>query len=191
MTLHSARAQVWTEVGDAGDLPGTAQSPIWIGSSLTITGTFSGTVGGPDMYLLPITSPGTFSATVTAGPNTQVFLFTTSGLGIAFNDDASGPLSALPMGNPLYAALPPGHYLLAISASNADPSSAPGMIFPDTPSGVFSATGPGGGSFITGWSTSSMTGTYSIHFTGVSIPAPPGIGMLVLAGLARRRRRVA
>jgi hypothetical protein len=189
IALQSARAQSWAEVGDAGDLPGTAQVPIGVGFITHITGTMT---GNPDMYLIHIAPGGGFTATTeTAGTtfDTQLFLFTTTGIGIAMNDDTTGsaPFHST-LSGPLLSQIPAGNYLLAISVFGTEPVSAGGLIFPDVFPGVFGPTGPGGGSPITSWTGTGGTGTYDILLTG-SFPAPPSVAVLALAAMAGRRRR--
>jgi MYXO-CTERM domain-containing protein len=189
ITASGAFAQVWAEVGDAGELVGTAQ--VTGGGVLTsITGAL--TTGDADMYLITINTPTSFSASTVGGAafDSQLFLFTSAGVGIAFNDDA-GPLqSALTVGNPLYASLAAGQYLLAVSGFNHDPTSAGGAIFPDSFPGIFGPTGPGGGSPVTGWTAAGASGTYTIALTGVrAAPGPASLALIGLAGFAARRRR--
>jgi hypothetical protein len=173
-----AVAASWAEVGDAGDLPATAQSTFVLGpmpslgtSIGSITGTLSSSTDR-DMYRICKVATSASSATTVGTPGTlsdsQLFLFTGVGLGILANDDddPSGTLrSTLPA-----AALPAlgfGAYNLAISGFDADPVSVGGLIFPSTPfGGVFGPTGPGGGSPIIGWSGAGQSGTYQINLTG-------------------------
>jgi hypothetical protein len=215
----SAHAGVWVEgaggSGDAGPLPGTAQTII--GDFLVGTGGLTAIEGrlittpfpaGADMYRFVITTPTLFSANTLFDPvivggtpigDTQLFLFHLSGHGIAANDDApSSVRSLLAAGNSLYASLAPGQYLLAVSAFDRDPESVGGAIFPDTPFGaIHGPTGPGGGSPVTTWGgTAFEPGTYRIELTGVA--AVPEPSSLVLAGVAaagglfaRLRRRIA
>jgi hypothetical protein len=80
----SSTSWAYSEVGEAGSLPGTAQGTS--GAPLTsISGTISSNTDA-DMYQIFISSPGTFSATTvgTGGSlsDTQLFLFDTDGLGI-------------------------------------------------------------------------------------------------------------
>ena len=208
----AARAEtIWMEVGDAGQLPATAQVPMVPGALTGISGTITN-AGDADMYLINITNPAAFSATTVGQPgtlfDTQLFLFRTTGFGIEANDNVSlMPLnlrSTLPAGGPL-APTTPGLYLLAISAFDNDPVAPGGLqIFPDPPGGVgvVGPTGPGGGLAITGWTgTGNTTGTYQIALTGVgggdgAIPEPSsvvllGLGAVAALGYCIRRRRAA
>jgi hypothetical protein len=202
---------IWMEVGDAGDLPSTAQIIEMSGGGglVAITGSIATTTDA-DMYCFSITSPATFSATTVGTPgtlgDTQLRLFRgdltpPSGIGIASNDDSVGLRSTLPAGSPLYATLPAGNYCVAISGFDRDPVSPGGEIFPDTFAGVFGPTGPGGGMAITGWAGTSATGTYTIALTGAAfkdvagaVPEPGsfallGLGVIGLAAYTWRRRK--
>ncbi len=207
----TARAIPWTEVGDAGDLPATAQVPFGVGALTSIRGFIGNdrpnSLLDADMYRIHIPVPGAFSATTfgTGGTlvDTQLFLFDAAGFGVYANDDVPGsPRSRLPAGHPLG---PPGaaDYFLAISGSGRNPVSAGGLIFPTSPkTGVLGPAGLGGGMPISGWTGfHPRRGTYTINLTGAefasaAVPAPavPAPATLLLLGsglvvLALRRRR--
>jgi len=187
LTASGALAQ-WVETGDAGELVGTAQTPLGVGALTTITGSVG---GDTDMYLISINSPATFSASTvgsTGGRDSQLWLFTTSGMGIACNDDSVGFESTL--SGPLVTSIAPGNYLLAVNGFNSNALSAGGLIFPDTFPGVFGPTGPGGGSPLTGWTGAGASFGYTITLTGARfVPGPASLALLGLVGLAGRRRR--
>lgn len=173
---------------DAAETPGTAQIAYGTGSMTAIRGVVSGT--DADVYAIRIPDFSQFSATTVGGASngadTQLFLFTSSGVGIACNDDTgSASQSTLPLGSALYSGYGPGTYLLAISRFNHDPVSASGLIFPDTPTnGVYGPTGPGGGSPLLGWAGGSGTNsTYAIFLTGVEfVSLTPDVPPTAVAG---------
>lgn len=184
----------WTEAGDAGQLPGTAQSVTGSGLLSMITGE----LGTTDADMFAVFISGAFTATTVDTPgslaDTQLFLFDSDGYGVLGNDDAnSGTLRSTLSGS-----LDPGIYYLAISAFNRDPFNAHGLIFPDLPrTDLHGPDGSGGAFPVTSWSDSPRpSGTYQINLSGVSVvPLPPAAlaglsglaGVLALGALRRRR----
>jgi hypothetical protein len=181
LTLSGASvclAQGFSEVGDAGKLPCTAQIAAGTGSLTTITGAIA--FGDVDMYQIFVTGGGTFSAS--AGGESPgyaldpvLFLFDANGRGVYANDDAWPPDPFFPPGRALLPAgqaltpLMAGVYFLAIAPSDIFPVSAGGRIFPFSPTGtdVLGPTGPGGALPASGWSGSFFsTGSYTITLTG-------------------------
>lgn len=202
-----ASADPWVELGDAGQLPGTAQSTSGTNPLTSISGSLSSPTD-VDMYLIFITGGGTFSASTVGGTSldTQLYLFNAGGFGVYHNDDQAGCLclqSTLPAGHAL-TPLAPGFYYLAISNFDNDPLSAGGYIFPFFPSdGVHGPTGSGGGQPITSWDNFAFSGTggYTITLTGAqfangaqAIPEPAtmlllGTGLAGIAAGIRNRRK--
>jgi hypothetical protein len=153
-TSANAADVTYTESGDSGDLPGTAQTPTGnFGDNLTqISGTVSIDVGpgssvkDADLYLIHICDPANFSATSVHGADfdTQLYLFDENGFAVYGNDDADntggkGGASAVlqsTLPNPflndkdvLVGPLTAGCYYLAISGFNFDPSDGSGPMF--------------------------------------------------------------
>ncbi|MBC7881561.1 MAG: PEP-CTERM sorting domain-containing protein [Anaerolineae bacterium] len=197
---HSAHAATFAEGTDAGQTLGTAKivDTSAFGTSLdTITGNIPVGLGRADLFQIYLTG-GTFSAdtNLTTGTltDTQLFLFSASGLGVFWDDDAgTGLLSQFSISN-----VTAGIYYLGISGYNYDPISAGGQIFSGTSGGP---TGPGGASPLTGWAfttgTTSDSGVYTISLTGATfVPEPSEVmGLLAFAGLGsaaflKRRRLV-
>ena len=181
----------WTEIGDAGDLPGTAQAVTGSGPLLSITGTMNDP--DVDMYQIYIYDPAGFSAYAT-GWDPMLFLFDQSGMGVYGDDDSGGTGfdAFLPAGD-TYSPTTAGIYYLAISEFALHPNSASGSIFSGYP--TLSPTGPGAGSPVSSWSgaTWGIGGDYTIELTGAAhIPAPGaillgGIGVGLVSWLRRRR----
>lgn len=211
---RAAAAQVWNEVGDAGALPTVAQGTSGVGVLSLITGILGSTTD-VDMFLLDLTGGGTFSATTVDQEgllfDSQLYLFSASGLGVYANDDdlfSLAPRSTLPAFNPL-TPVAPGFYYLAISGAPRRPISGDGstlpafnLIFPAEPyTDVAGPVGPGGGSAITNWTNTAFEGTgagvtYTIALTGAqyAVPEPGTLVLLVLGASAplacvRLRRR--
>lgn len=173
----AALAQTWTENGEAGKLPASAQVVAGAGALTQINGNFNdpseplGIGNDKDMFRICITDPSSFTATTVGGTtaDTQMFLFNEAGLGVAFNDDQTGLQSGL---TNLFVTTP-GVYLLAVSTYNRDATSAGGLIWLNSPFNTERAPdGPGAASPITGWTGESATAVtaaaYSIFLTGCS-----------------------
>jgi hypothetical protein len=206
----TARGQVWPEAGDAGNSAAGAQTIT--GAVLT---TITGSIGNKDdldAYRFRITAPATFSATTgTSGPgDSMLFLFRNDGTPIAMNDDIGGTPndthSSLPAGNSLYATLPAGTYVFAVSVWNDHPTDSAGTILFQKADGTANdGTGVNGpraseASLIfannnTGGDAGSATYpfAYTVTLTGVAPVPEPGTFVLcggaAVAGLAVRRRR--
>lgn len=192
-------AYTWTEAGDAGDMPGTAQTVSGLGDLTSITGYLDADYYDVDMYQIYINGLSSFSATTVGGSivDTALFLFDSTGMGVLANDDTTDDnyQSTIPS-----TALSAGIYYLAISAYAYNPVSIGGLIFPLEPPwiDVFGPTGPGGASPISGWVYDSYDyGEYTITLTGVSsvssVPEPStillfGAGMAGLAFVRRFRK---
>lgn len=208
-------ATTFTETGDAGNVPNTAQVTTGVEPLTEIAGTLSPTSGdGQDMYLIHIDGGGTFSATTVggvAGFDSELFLLGINGKGVYANDDVVGydAPATLPAGHAL-TPITSGDYYLAITQCCSEPASAGGQIFPvsDTfnnhNSDVNGPTGAGGALSITGYSGAYEDfpggGSYRVFLTGAHaaavVPEPKAFA-LMLAGLgmvglfARRRSRTA
>lgn len=163
-----AVAQIWNEVGDAGDLPATAQVPVGNGPLIQINGTLL--PNDADMYCIKIPDPTAFSATTCGGTtaDTQLWLFDPQGIGMSFNDDDPGGcgLQSTVTGNFIPA---PGNYYIAVSQYDWDPHNPSILdIWLDTPYNVERAPdGPGAPGPVAGWSGNTYSdGPYSIFLAG-------------------------
>lgn len=188
----AAQAQVWNELGDAGESLATANVTSGVGLLTQIIGTFD--TNDTDMYQIYIANPAVFLATTTGGTtdDTQLFLFDINGFGVAHNDDnPSGGLQSRLTGLFVPA---PGLYYLAVSKYNRDPYSAGGLIWANSPFSTERAPdGPGAADALSTWSgtTSASSASYSIFLEGAefAIPAPGAVALLGLGGLLVGRRR--
>ena len=131
------------ESGDAGQTLTSAQViPGGSGQLDAITGAISSS-DDVDIFQISLAG-GSFSASTVGGASfdTQLFLFDSTGVLLAENDDFSGVQSQIST------SLDAGNYYLAISSFNNDPSGTPPIF-----------EGNGG-----------STGSYSIELTGVQAP---------------------
>ena len=190
----TANALIYAEIGDSGDLPATSQSVTNGTTQIT------GSAGSLDIDMYGFSWVGgaltidTFGSTY----DTILYLFDSSGLGIAGNDDVPSCcfLSELSFG-----ALAGGDFFVAIGSCCADPLDAVdgALLFPATEEeGQDGPTGPGGGNPIASWSSSGPPGSdaYNINFSAaVSVVPEPstlalfGIGLAGLGFMTRRRRK--
>jgi hypothetical protein len=160
--------------GDAGDLPVLAQVPHGVGALGAIAGDLS--ASDVDMYAFDICEPSAFSATTVGGTttDTQLFLFDSSGRGVAFNDDSSATLQST-----ITSLFVPGagSYYLAVSRFDRDAIDEGGMaLWLDTPYGVERAPdGPGALNPVAGWdATTVAAGGYRIALAGACFRAAVG-----------------
>lgn len=205
----SVHAATYTETGDAGDLPATAQ--VISGAANTALTSLSGAltltngVSESDMFEIYINSPSTFSASLTGfvpGANnfdSQLMIFSAAtGKGIMANDDdpvTGAPQSNLPSGNTLMSSQTAGLYYILVSGSGRYATSAAtnGLIFPNfsdgttDPTVVYGPSGPGGANAITGYTGSSNEGgNYTIALAGAQfvVVPEPGTWAFIVAGAA-------
>lgn len=208
----TSQAATYTESGDAGDLLPAAQLATGpAGTALTaINGalTLTNGISDSDLFQIVVSSPTGFSATTTgfvAGRNnfdTQLALFSSTGLGVVTNDDAAagGSQSAIAAGS---VTLTPGTYYLLISGSGRYATSAGGLIFPNytdgttDPTGTYGPTGAGGTGSLSGYTgNSNEGGAYTVALTGAQVvpavvPEPTSLAALAtgLGGLLMALRR--
>jgi len=165
-----ALADTWTETGDAGDLPGSAQIPTGAGSLDAIIGTLD--ASDADMFCIHIDTPTQFVGQTCGGASwdTQLFLFRADGMGVGMNDDGcslQSMITSATMNCPN--AVGPGDYYIAITRYNRDPVDAGGALLWLSGNAEHCADGPGAANPVAGWTgTTSAGGAYTISFTAVS-----------------------
>ncbi len=162
----------YDEVGDAGDLPESAQATP-SGALTGIRGTLS--ADDVDMYAIYITDPLAFSASTqcTTFFDTQLFLFDANGNPVSFNDDApeGGSSQSRLDGSCIPSA---GLYYLVISAFDRDAADCNGAeLWADTPYGAIRCADGTGSGRVGGWTGShSASGTYIVNLTGAEGASP-------------------
>jgi hypothetical protein len=165
----AACVQGWVETGDAGQLPGTAQAPSGSGSLPGIQGTL--TANDVDMYQINICNEANFSASLVNGTtfDTQLFLFTTAGIGVAFDDDTAVLQSALTS----TFVTANGNFLIAVAGYDNDAVDAGALeLWIDTPFNVERAPdGPGAANPVASWSGAGASGPYTLTLTGTCYPS--------------------
>jgi hypothetical protein len=161
----------YDEVGDAGDLPESAQATP-SGALTGIRGAL--TAGDVDMYAIYIADPFAFAASTRCNAlfDTQLFLFDANGNPVSFNDDApEGGVASRLDGSCIPG---PGLYYLAVSAYDRDAVDCNGAeLWNDRPfDAIRCADGTGSGR-IGGWTGShSVNATYIITLEGAEGASP-------------------
>ena len=143
----AARAQTWNEIGDAGDLPATAQTTIGTGPLTQINGNLASPTD-VDMFCVTAGS-GSYvclQCVLIQGPD--LWIFDATGKGVAANSTCSGGCKLVT------AVLSPGTYYVAVSydgiypLSGSDPIWIPGNFPQRAPDG------PGAAGVVTSWTGS-------------------------------------
>ncbi len=149
----AARAQSWTESGDAGEFVATAQVTTGAGGLSSLAGVLSAH-GDVDVYCVQLTAvPPVGLPLVSLNPCTAmadpgVYLFDAGGLGLSANLTCAGGQKEVPAPP---TSLAPGLYYVAVAHYDWQPSSAGGNIFPFAFTGPLLPTGPGAGSALNNW----------------------------------------
>jgi filamentous hemagglutinin family protein len=181
----------FTEVGDAGQLPGTAQA-VNSATDRTSFNAISGNLDNAndvDLYQLFLTEGQAFTASTVNGSqaNTQLFLFDGSGLGLSSNDNTflSNAIlrqSTVPASLPFTPAAS-GTYYLGISSYDNDPRSLQGYIFGASDFGAIN--GSGSGLPLSEWDANngSDSGTYTITLSPQApLQVQPGKTLALVGG---------
>ncbi|MEP7028828.1 MAG: hypothetical protein ABI960_09565 [Candidatus Eisenbacteria bacterium] len=178
-----ARAEGWSEVGDAGDLVASAQSTVGSGPLQQITGALASPTD-VDLYCIRLLSvPPTglplvqLQCVVINGPN--VWLFDALGNGVFLSQNCSGGSKTIVAPN---YSLPAGIYYVAVSYSDFDAQSAGGAMWLSAPIGQRAPDGPGATGVLTGWAGSPNVqpiNPYTINLEGMGYceaPTPASSG---------------
>jgi len=152
LTVSQARAQVWSETGDAGSTVPTAQGTIGNGPLTGIQGNLASPTD-VDLYCIKLSSVPPagaplvqFQCVVNQGPN--VWLFDATGKGVLTNSTCSGGNKTIVAPN---VSLLPGNYYVGVSYTGVDPQSSSGAIWNTSVSGQHAPDGPGAAGTLTTW----------------------------------------
>src|SRR5438477_4354543 len=112
LTATAARAATWTEIGDAGNLPASAQVTSGSGTLTSIQGTFLGNTD-EDVYCIHVTDTNNFRAWLNcaAFADDDIWLFDVNGVGVSMDDGCQGGQTEVGLPLPI----PVGTYFLAVS----------------------------------------------------------------------------
>jgi len=150
LAAGSAAGAVYTEVGDAGELIGTAQDT---GTGvLTSISTDLASSTDVDLFKFQVVGTGDVTIRTMGTSDTQLFLFDANGRGIVANDNGSD------LNAQITATLTTGFYYLGFSLFDVEPFADGGPIFPDQPLGLLGPTGPGGNNPLAGWQQLDQSG---------------------------------
>ncbi|GIV05766.1 MAG: hypothetical protein KatS3mg016_1341 [Fimbriimonadales bacterium] len=169
--LIGAQAQ-WTETGDAGDLPETAQATGT--DTSTPLPSISGALAADDvdMFAIYIADPATFQAetnSTTTNFDSQLWLFDVNGNGIVHDDDSAGGLRSR-INNANNCIPGPGIYYIAISRYNRDARNCDDAAMWTSAANACAVAGSGR---VASWSGTTAAGNYEIVLTG-AFTAPLG-----------------
>jgi hypothetical protein len=162
----TALAQVdWTEQGDAGDLPETAQATGT--DTNTPLSSISGALAADDvdMFAIYIADPSAFQAetnTTTTDFDSQLWLFDVNGNGIVHDDDSAGSYRSR-ITNANNCIPGPGTYYIAISRYNRDPRDCDDNAIWTSAANACAAAGR---SRVGSWTGGTSAGTYQIVLQG-------------------------
>ncbi len=185
-TTPGGSGPVWqgdTCVGDAGDLPATAQVPSGTGPLTSIVGNLSST-SDADMYLVNICDFNAFDATTAPGTaDTQLWLFNLDGTGVMFNDDDTVVAGSARINNSTALLSANGDYYLAVTRYNRDPVDSTGaLLWNNTGAGgsflgIRAPDGPGAANPIANWVNAAVgSSTYTIALAGTCYPSGGPVG---------------
>ena len=172
-----ARAQTWSEVGDAGNTWGSVQTPLGVGPLTQITGTISST-DDVDAFCIEILDHAQFGASIQCAAMTDpsLWLFHFSGQGIGHNDRCQFGAKNIPLG--FVGSI--GTYFIAVGPQGVQAQSSSGAMWQTGLfTGVRAPDGPGAGNNLISWAGSGPLSTFSNYtitlqgasYCGTAVPA--------------------
>ena len=173
LAVTPANAQVWNEVGDAGNLPGAAQTTFGAGPLFTITGSLP-TDADVDMYCIHIADRASFTASLNCLIQLEedLYLFDSTGKGVALAQNCSAGQKRI---NNTFVTSS-GTYYLAVAWHGALAEAGGSDIWLAGLTSERAPDGPGAAGVLTGWAGSPVAqqgfANYSITLTGVGYCQP-------------------
>ena len=170
--VPAARAQTWSETGDAGNLVATAQATVGAGAITQITGSLP-LSDDVDLYCIKLTSvPPAGSPLVQLGclahQSPNVWLFDAAGNGVFTNETCAFGNKTLLAPN---VSMAPGTYYVGVSYYNRNAVSAGGNIWIPGLPGQRAPDGPGAAQPLSGWAgvvIMNPPNPYTINLVGFS-----------------------
>lgn len=193
IAVHSlGTAQVWNEVGDAGDLLPTSQTTLGEDALTTIIGSVA---SDSDMYQINIVNSGAFSITVASGWDSTLYLFDNTGRGVVADGDGAGAFQPRINFNNVTPVTGLMHVIIG-NGSVDEPWAVQGHMWDhENPANV----GPnaiGANNPLDHWvDIGGFSGSYTVTLTGCEFAAVPepssivAIGLGVVGFVVSRRRR--
>ena len=173
LEVGSPAPGTYTEQGDTGDMPATAQLTTGYGALNQIVGSLS--VGDADLYQIQICDAANFSATTVGGAyfDTRLFLFDSAGNGVTFNDEEPGATSQSVL-SPVFLSSE-GTYYLAVCAAGKTPVDQGNLqLWQDEPAvAERRPDGPAAAHAIARWSGWPQGGFYRVFLTGTCFARTP------------------
>ncbi|HYM82415.1 MAG TPA: hypothetical protein VEY91_13515 [Candidatus Limnocylindria bacterium] len=166
LCASSAPAAPWFEIGDAGNLPASAQTTIGAGALTVIQGTLAAN-NDQDMYCIRVSDPQAFVASLNcvAFDNNDLWLFDVAANGVRGNDGCTGGQTNVGPGVTLA-----GTYYLAVSPSGDDALNGAAPIWnPPSVGTQRSPDGAGAPGPVSGWSNAGVVSSfnnYTIQLAG-------------------------
>lgn len=176
-----ARASLWHEYNDGGAEAGQyiwdAQVPIGSGTLTQIAGYDGGQ--DADLFRIYIPNASLFSVTLSAIYTSQIWLFDSTGVGVAYTTGEPTPT--------ITGALLPGAgiYYVGSSRNGWTAQSTGGAIWLGAPPGERAPDGPGAGSALSVWAgtTSAVFEEYTLNLQGAEFAVIPEPSTLLLMAL--------
>lgn len=181
----TAFSAAYTEIGDTGQLLGTAQN---VGSGIDMIVGSIGVPGDVDLFAIEFDFTGTLQIDavrdIDGDLDMNLHAFNAMGNPIGANDDGS-LMGDTTLNSVLFLDITPGLFYFGVGDNNLEALDDMGNEIQDNDSGIEIPDGVLGG-----WDIDvEDVGGYTIVFSETSVPVPGTMGLLGLAGVLTTRRR--